>query len=125
MKPTAYLVNVARGPIVDEKALIDVLQSGSIRGAGLDVFEEEPVDLGNPLLAMDNVIVAPHAVGHTDELFRSCGESGCRGILRLARGSVPANVVNPGVLEHPRVRQLLAEPRLSEPDEPPRPPSPR
>ena len=115
MKPAAYLVNVARGPIVDEQALIDVLQRRGIRGAGLDVFEEEPVDIDNPLLAMDNVIVAPHAIGHTDELFRSCGESGCRGMLDLARGNVPANVVNPRVLENPRFRQLLAKPRLSGP----------
>lgn len=113
MKSTAYLVNVARGPIVDEQALIAVLQSGGIQGAGLDVFEDEPVDLDNPLLSMENVIVAPHAIGHTDELFRRCGESGCRGMLRLARGEIPPNVVNPAVLEHPRVRRLLAEPRLA------------
>lgn len=112
MKPTAYLVNVARGPIVDELALTAALQRGAIQGAGLDVFEQEPVDPGNPLLTLDNVIVAPHAIGHTDELFRSCGESGCRSILRFARGEVPPNVVNPRALEHERVTQLLETPRI-------------
>jgi D-3-phosphoglycerate dehydrogenase len=112
MKPTAFLVNLARGPIVDEQALLAALREGRIQGAGLDVYEQEPVDPGNPLLSLDNVIVTPHSIGHTDELFRSCGRSGCLSILAFARGEAPRNVVNPDVLDHPRVRQLLAEPRL-------------
>ena len=67
MKPTAYFYNTARGPIVNEADLIDALQSGRIAGAGIDVFEQEPPSLNNPLLSMDNVILAPHAVAWTDE----------------------------------------------------------
>ena len=62
MKPTAYLINTARGPIVDQKALTKVLQDGKIAGAGLDVQEQEPPDAGDPLLKLDNVILAPHAL---------------------------------------------------------------
>jgi phosphoglycerate dehydrogenase-like enzyme len=112
MKSTAYLVNLARGPIVEEAALVAALRDGRIQGAGLDVFEHEPVDPGNPLLSLDNVIVTPHSIGHTDELFRSCGEIACRNIVAFLSGEAPGNVVNPRVLDHPRVRRLLAEPRL-------------
>ena len=67
MKPTAYLINTARGSIVDEPALIRALQEKKIAGAGLDVVEKEPFDLANPLLSMDNVFVAPHIGGQTAE----------------------------------------------------------
>jgi len=71
MKPTAVLINTSRGPVVDEAALIDALQEGRIAGAGLDVFEQEPVDPDNPLLRMDNVVVTPHVAGTTwDTWFR-------------------------------------------------------
>ena len=71
MKPTAVLINTSRGPVVDEAALIEALQEGGIAGAGLDVFEQEPVDPDNPLLKMDNVVVTPHVAGTTwDTWFR-------------------------------------------------------
>ena len=66
MKPTAYLINVARGPIIDEAALIEVLREGKIAGAGLDVFEHEPPDPANPLLTMENVIPTAHCLCWTD-----------------------------------------------------------
>jgi phosphoglycerate dehydrogenase-like enzyme len=65
MKPTALLINTSRGPVVDEAALIEALKEGRIAGAGVDVFEKEPVDPGNPLLRMDNVVVSPHSAGTT------------------------------------------------------------
>jgi D-3-phosphoglycerate dehydrogenase len=108
MKPTAYLINVARGPIVDQPALTRVLQDRRIAGAALDVFEQEPIDPDDPLLALDNVIVTPHAICWTDELFRGNGRSACQSILDVARGQTPAHVVNRAVLQSPRLREKLA-----------------
>jgi phosphoglycerate dehydrogenase-like enzyme len=107
MKPTAYLMNVARGPIIDEAAMIAALQAGKIAGAGLDVFEQEPVDPANPLLKMDNVIVTPHSLCWTDECFRGLAESGLTSIVAALRGERPRNVVNPEVLADPRVTKWL------------------
>lgn len=95
MKPGAYFINVARGPIVDESALIDVLRSGRIAGAGLDVFEQEPVDPASPLLRMDNVIVTPHALCWTDECFHAIASSGLQGVVDFSLGRRPAHIVNP------------------------------
>jgi D-3-phosphoglycerate dehydrogenase len=95
MKPTAYLVNIARGPIVDGAALADALRAGRLAGAGLDVFEQEPADPDDPLLTMENVIVAPHAVGLTDELFRLGGISVSRAVLDVENGRMPDFPLNP------------------------------
>ena len=108
MRPTAFLVNTARGPIVDERALTDVLRNRRILGAALDVFEQEPVDPSNPLLRLDNAIVAPHAVAWTDECFRGNGVSACRAILDVAAGRVPKFVVNRAALDHPKLQRRLA-----------------
>lgn len=101
MKPTAYLINVARGPIVDQAALTTALQEHRIAGAALDVFEREPIDADNPLLKLDNVILAPHAICWTDELFRGIGESACRSILDVAAGRMPPDVVNREAVDRP------------------------
>jgi D-3-phosphoglycerate dehydrogenase len=98
MKPSACFINVARGPIVDEPALIDVLRAGRIAGAGLDVFEQEPVDPANPLLAMDNVIVTPHALCWTDECFHAIASDGLQSVVDFSLGRRPAHVVNPEAL---------------------------
>jgi len=108
MKPTAYLINVARGPIVDQKALTQALANRRIAGAGLDVFEQEPITPDDPLLKLDNVILAPHALSWTDGCFRAIGESACRSILDVAAGRVPAHVVNRAVLDQPQLREKLA-----------------
>ena len=102
MKPTSYLINVARGPIIDEKALIDVLQKRRIAGAALDVFEQEPVDPANPLLAMDNVIVTPHSLCWTDECFHNMASTGLRSIVEVLNGRIPEFLVNRAVLQHAR-----------------------
>ncbi len=101
MKPDAVLINTARGPIVDEAALVQALRDGVIRAAALDVFETEPLDPGSPLLQLENVVLTSHSVGWTEELFRDMGRADCEGALAVSRGEVPANVVNPEVLEHP------------------------
>ncbi|HVR75427.1 MAG TPA: hydroxyacid dehydrogenase [Planctomycetota bacterium] len=107
MKPSAYLINVARGPIVDQQALTEALQRGRIRGAGLDVFEKEPIDPRDPLLSLENVILTPHAVSWTDECFRDVGRSAIRGILEVASGRPPRHVVNKQVLEDPRLKAKM------------------
>ena len=99
MKPTAYFFNAARGPIVNECDLIETLRSGSIAGAGLDVFEQEPPSPDNPLLQMENVILAPHSVCWTDECFAAIGTSAVRSLLAVAHGETPFGLLNPEVLE--------------------------
>jgi D-3-phosphoglycerate dehydrogenase len=113
MKPTAYLVSVARGPIVDEAGLIETLREGRIAGAAIDVYEQEPVDPDNPLLAMENVIVSPHSLAHTDEFFRLAGASACRNALAVREGHAPAFVVNTDVLEHPLFLERLERNRVA------------
>ncbi len=105
MKESAYFINVSRGPVVDEPALIAALQAGTIAGAALDVFEQEPVDPANPLLAMDNVIVTPHSLCWTDECFHNMAVTGLTSIVDALAGRVPEFVVNREVLAHPRVRE--------------------
>jgi phosphoglycerate dehydrogenase-like enzyme len=107
MKPTAYLVNVARGPIVDQAALTAALRAGRIQGAALDVFEQEPVDPDDPILRLDNVIVTPHAICWTDECFLGNGRGAVGSILDVAAGLTPRHVVNRAALEHPRVKARL------------------
>ena len=107
MRPDAYFINVARGPIVDERALIAALQAGRIAGAALDVFEREPVDPANPLLTMDSVIVTPHSLCWTDECFHNMASTGLASIVDALAGRRPQFVVNPEVLSHPRVRAWL------------------
>jgi phosphoglycerate dehydrogenase-like enzyme len=107
MRPEAYFINVARGPIVDEQALIEALKERRIAGAALDVFEREPVDPTNPLLAMDHVIVTPHSLCWTDECFHNMASTGLRSIVEVLDGRVPEFVVDREVLKHPRVRAWL------------------
>jgi D-3-phosphoglycerate dehydrogenase len=102
MKPTAYLINTARGPIVDEAALNRALADRRIAGAALDVFAEEPTPADNPLLALDNVIVTPHSLCWTDECFRGCAESAFTAIVDAFQGRRPAHPVNSEVLRHPK-----------------------
>ncbi len=108
LKPSAYLINVARGPIVDQAALTSALRERRIAGAALDVFEQEPIDPADPLLALDNVILAPHAICWTDELFQGNGRAACQSILDVAAGRVPRHVVNRPVLELPVMLAKLA-----------------
>jgi D-3-phosphoglycerate dehydrogenase len=109
MKRSAFLVNVSRGPVVDEPALIDALRAGRIAGAGLDVFEQEPIDPGNPLLAMDNVVLTPHSLCWTDECFHNMASTGLASIVDLLAGRTPEFVVNRDVLVHPRVAAWLGQ----------------
>jgi D-3-phosphoglycerate dehydrogenase len=106
MKPTAYLINVSRGPVVDQSALYEALRDRRIQGAGLDVFEREPVPPDEPILGLDNVILAPHSLCWTDECFAGIGRSAIAGLIDVASGRVPKDVVNPEALAHERLRHL-------------------
>lgn len=108
MKPTAYLINTARGPIVDQKALTRVLQENRIAGAGLDVFEQEPTDPNDQLLKLDNLIAAPHALCWTDQCFAGNGAADIRAVLDVMKGQVPRGVVNREVLETDGFKAKLA-----------------
>jgi phosphoglycerate dehydrogenase-like enzyme len=109
MKPTAFLINTARGEIVNQPELTKALQERRIQGAALDVFEVEPLDPNDPLTLLDNVILAPHGLAWTDELFRGNGEGDMLRILQVAQGEVPASVVNPAVLSRPGMQEKLAK----------------
>ena len=109
MKPGAYLINVARGPIVDEKALYEALAARRIAGAGLDVFEEEPTPPENPILKLDNVIVSPHALCWTDELFGNIARTAIGAVLAVYAGRRPQFLVNPAAVAHPRTKAWLME----------------
>ena len=101
MKPTAYLLNTARGGIVDEPALLAALSERRIAGAALDCFVQEPLPTPSPFAELDNVLLAPHSIAWTDELFREIGRAAWRGMIDLSHGRRPAGVVNPAVLEKP------------------------
>ena len=108
MKSTAYFLSTARGRIIDEPAMIRALDEGWIRGAGIDVFEQEPVDPDNPLLRMENVVVSPHALCHTEEYFKLAWSGKVRQADQISRGEIPPEVVNKEVLERPEFQQKLA-----------------
>jgi D-3-phosphoglycerate dehydrogenase len=109
MKKTSFLINVARGPVIDENALIKALNQGWIRGAGIDVFEEEPPSKENPLLSMENVIVTPHALAQTDESFTSMWSAMIDQARRIVHGEAPAGMVNPEVWNTEAFHNKLAK----------------
>ncbi len=108
MKPTACFINVARGELVDQQALVAALRARKIAGAALDVFEVEPLPTDDPLLELDNVIVTPHWLASTSDVWAATGAAMAEGMLHAARGEVPDNVVNPAVLERDFFRRKLA-----------------
>jgi D-3-phosphoglycerate dehydrogenase / 2-oxoglutarate reductase len=99
MKPGAFLVNTARGELVDEVALLEVLQNGRLRGAALDCFRQEPPNSDHPLLQLPQVILTPHTGSHTDEATYSMGRMAVQDCLSALRGERPQHVVNSEVLD--------------------------
>jgi len=108
MKPTAYLINTSRGPVVDQKALTHALQTGVIAGAGLDVFEVEPAPADDPIFALDNVIASPHALCWTDQCFAGIGAADVAGVLAMMRGEVPRGIVNREIVDRPGWQSKLS-----------------
>ena len=98
MRPGAYLVNTARGPVVDQDALRDALTSGTIAGAALDVLQEEPPPATEPLVTFPNVIVTPHIGTATEETRRAMRELAVSNVVAVLTGEAPPAIVNPEVL---------------------------
>jgi phosphoglycerate dehydrogenase-like enzyme len=111
MKPTAFFINTSRGPIVDQAALYGILRDRRIRGAALDVFEQEPIPPNDPLLECEDLILTPHSLCWTDECFRLMGESAIRSVLQVLQGEVPKYAVNREVFERPGMLAKLHENR--------------
>jgi phosphoglycerate dehydrogenase-like enzyme len=107
MKPTAHLVNTARGPIVREADLVEALEQGWIAGAALDVFEVEPLPAEAPIRRAPNVILAPHAMAWTEEIARDNSLEAAGNIRKVSRGEAPGGVVNRAALEHPGFQAKL------------------
>jgi phosphoglycerate dehydrogenase-like enzyme len=108
MKPGAYFINVGRGELVDQQALVAALRDRRIAGAGLDVFEVEPLPADDPLIVLDNVILTPHWSASTSDVWSATGHAMADGMLRAARGQRPDNIVNPEVLDQPAFVWKLA-----------------
>lgn len=108
LRPTAYFVNVARGELVDQLALVRCLEEKSFAGAGLDVFAIEPLPADDPLTKLNNVILTPHWLPSTKQAARLTMECMSRGMLAVSQGQLPNNVVNREVMERPGFRRKLA-----------------
>lgn len=104
MKKNAVLVNVARGPVVDEAAITEALQKRAIRGAALDVFDKQPLTADHPLMRQDNAVLTPHQAGLTLEAVERMSEIAAEETVRLLNGEKPKNFVNPEVWERRAVR---------------------
>lgn len=107
MRPSSFLINMARGPVVDEKALTRALTERWIQGAGIDVFEQEPTPVDNPLLKLDNVILAPHSLAWLDQMFTGQWDSILGQMEAIRRGAVPSGLLNAEVWDSPLFQRKL------------------
>ena len=114
MKSTAYLINTSRGSVVDELALVEALQKGTIQGAGLDVFEQEPVDAENALLKMENVVVSPHSLCHTDEYYMTAWSNKLRQVQEIMTGKIPEALVNQEAISKANFQRKFARIRRTD-----------
>ncbi|OGB98408.1 MAG: hypothetical protein A3G35_02795 [candidate division NC10 bacterium RIFCSPLOWO2_12_FULL_66_18] len=105
MKPSAYFMNLGRGPVHDQKALYRALKEGWIAGAGLDVLEKEPPDPGDPILTLDNVVFTPHYASYTEEAYHELRVKTAENAAAVFRGQFPKYVYNPEVKAHARLLQ--------------------
>ena len=110
MKQDSFLINAARGPLVDEEALYEALTTGAIAGAGLDVMVENVPSMDHPLLSLDNIIVTPHVAFFSQESTLELEQRAAAEVVSVMQGRMPDNLVNPAVLDHPNPRHNLANP---------------
>jgi phosphoglycerate dehydrogenase-like enzyme len=113
MKPTAFLINTARGAVVDQAALTRALKERRLAGAALDVFEKEPLDPDDPLHDLDNVILTPHVLCETDQLQRGIGDSVVNSVLASMSGEVPQHIVNRAVVDSPVFKRKIDANRMT------------
>lgn len=114
MRPTSFLLNTARGGIVEENALFDALKERRIAGAALDCFSVEPPPTPPPFSELENVLLAPHSIAWTNELFQEIGRTGCRSLVDVALGRRPHGIVNPEVLDRPGFQEKWKRLRLTD-----------
>ena len=107
MKQDAFLINAARGPLIDEAALYDALKTGTIAGAGLDVMVDNSPPHDHPLLSLDNIIITPHVAFFSQESTLELEQRAAAEVVSVMQGRMPDNLVNPAVLEHPNPRHKL------------------
>lgn len=105
MRPGAYLLNTARGGLINEDALYAALKSGRIAGAALDCFAQEPVTSPSRFADLDNVLLAPHCIAWTHELFRDIGRAACQGMIDLSAGQKPRGLLNPEIFSKPSFQE--------------------
>ncbi len=113
MKPHGLLINAARGPIIDEEALVEALQNRKIGGAGLDVFSREPLPENHPLLELENVILTPHTAALTLECVIRMAVEAAQCVIDVLEGTIPPNLANPQLLKTERWKHLVARPKNS------------
>jgi D-3-phosphoglycerate dehydrogenase len=105
MKPNATIINTSRGPVIDEKSLIDALREKRLAGAALDVYEQEPIVEDNPLIGMENVVLCSHAAWYSVEAFRGMKVGAAQAVVDYIQGRIPRNILNPAVLSAPNLRK--------------------
>jgi D-3-phosphoglycerate dehydrogenase len=113
MKASAFVINTCRGAVVDEKALYEALENGTIRGAALDVLEEEPPDFNYPLLSLDNLLVTPHAAFYSEAAMAEVRTRSAREVIQVFKGELPDHIVNGKVLESGKLRMTVLPARRS------------
>ena len=107
MKGDAFLINAARGPLIDEAALYEALSEGKIGGAGLDVMVDNEPSKDHPLMQLENILITPHTAFFSQESTLELEERAASEVVRVYRNSMPENLVNPEVLEHPNPKRSL------------------
>ena len=107
MKPDSFLINAARGPLIDEDALYTALKTGVIGGAGLDVMVENVPNKNHPLLSLDNIIITPHTAFFSQESTLELERRAAQEVVRAYKGEMPDNLVNKTVLSHSNPRHNL------------------